>query len=151
MAEKKKIVCRVCGKLFVPCSHCQSTTDEFKWRNFACSLECAKKYVADTIAYRNTLNNKNKVKAKKEEVEVTDIKAVEPKTVATDSIKSDVKTEVKSYVKSDIKNDKVDTTNAVSKEKVANLNTNLGLNVFDDKDKSKGTTKKETFKEFKTV
>ena len=55
MSEKKKIPCRVCGKLFEPCSYCQSHADVFRWRNFACSRECATKYINDTITYRESL------------------------------------------------------------------------------------------------
>ncbi len=58
MAEKKKISCRVCGKLFEPCSYCQSNADVFRWRNFACSMGCAAKYIDDTIAYRELLKHK---------------------------------------------------------------------------------------------
>lgn len=54
MSEKKKIPCRVCGTLFEPCSYCQSHSDIFRWRNFACSRECAAKYINDTIAYRES-------------------------------------------------------------------------------------------------
>lgn len=74
MAEKKKIPCRVCGKLFEPCAYCQSHADVFRWRNFACSRECATKYINDTIAYRESLKNKeagtveNKVEIIAEEV-----------------------------------------------------------------------------------
>ena len=59
MAEKKKIPCRVCGKLFEPCAYCQSHANVFRWRNFACSRECATKYINDTIAYRESLKNKD--------------------------------------------------------------------------------------------
>jgi hypothetical protein len=52
MTEKKKIPCRVCGKLFEPCSYCQSHSDTFRWRNFACSLDCAKKYINEALSYR---------------------------------------------------------------------------------------------------
>ena len=55
MSEKKKIPCRVCGKLFEPCSYCQSHGEHFKWRNFACSRACAAKYISDTVAYRKSL------------------------------------------------------------------------------------------------
>lgn len=54
MANKKMIPCRVCGKLFEPCATCQEHNDMFRWRNFACSRECAEKYIAETIAYRNS-------------------------------------------------------------------------------------------------
>ena len=72
MAEKKKkIPCRVCGKLFTPCAYCQAHEDVFRWRNFACSRECALKYINDTIAYRESLDKKDAVESKvvvKEEV-----------------------------------------------------------------------------------
>lgn len=55
MAEKEKIPCRVCGKLFEPCATCQSDNSMFRWRNFACSRECAEKYISKTIAYRESL------------------------------------------------------------------------------------------------
>jgi len=55
MSEKKRIPCRVCGKLFEPCVTCQTYNDMFRWRNFACSRECAEKYIGETIAYRNSL------------------------------------------------------------------------------------------------
>lgn len=62
MKKKKKIPCRICGKLFEPCAYCQSHADIFRWRNFACSIECAKKYINDTNVYRESLKNKeNKI------------------------------------------------------------------------------------------
>ena len=63
MLEKKKIPCRVCGKLFKPCSTCQSDTNMFRWRNFACSTECAEKYVSETITYRESLKQTEKAKS----------------------------------------------------------------------------------------
>jgi hypothetical protein len=66
MVKPKMIPCRVCGKLFKPCGYCQSHSDIFRWRNFACSRECAGKYINETIAYRNsskedTNNNNNAI------------------------------------------------------------------------------------------
>ena len=58
MAETKKIPCRVCGKLFTPCAYCQTNADVFRWRNFACSIECAQKYIADTLEYRTASKSK---------------------------------------------------------------------------------------------
>lgn len=60
MSKKKQIPCRVCGKLFEPCSYCQSHADIFRWRNFACSRECAAKYINDTINYRESLKQDKK-------------------------------------------------------------------------------------------
>lgn len=58
MTEKRKIPCRVCGKLFTPCDYCQSHSDIFRWRNFACSRACAAKYINDTTAYRSALKSR---------------------------------------------------------------------------------------------
>lgn len=55
---KQKIPCRVCGKLFEPCAYCKAHEDVFRWRNFACSKECASKYIEDTVAYRESLKCK---------------------------------------------------------------------------------------------
>ncbi len=52
MAKKKMIPCRVCGKMFEPCAYCQAHSDVFRWRNFACSIGCAEKYINEAIAYR---------------------------------------------------------------------------------------------------
>lgn len=60
MTKQKMIPCRVCGKLFKPCGYCQSHSDTFRWRNFACSRECTEKYISETIAYRE-LQHKNNV------------------------------------------------------------------------------------------
>ena len=57
MSNTKKIACRVCGSLFEPCAYCQAHADVFRWRNFACSIKCATKYINDTIAYRESLHN----------------------------------------------------------------------------------------------
>lgn len=59
MSNKKMIPCRVCGKPFEPCAYCQSHTDVFRWRNFACSMSCATKYINDTIEYRKSMKNKD--------------------------------------------------------------------------------------------
>ena len=59
MADKKKIECRVCGKLFEPCSYCQTHADVFRWRNFACSKECAAKYADMATAYRESQRKKS--------------------------------------------------------------------------------------------
>lgn len=83
MSNKKKIPCRVCGKLFEPCSYCQSHADIFRWRNFACSRECAAKYINDTIAYRES--QKRQV-IKSETIETIEINS-KPSTEKSTSIK----------------------------------------------------------------
>ena len=85
MAEKKKIPCRICGKLFEPCAYCQSHADVFRWRNFACSRECATKYINDTIAYRESLKNK----------ETETIKEVAPVAPVTENVSVDKTTTIR--------------------------------------------------------
>lgn len=51
-SKNKTIACRVCGKDFKPCDYCQEHGDIYRWRNFACSKECAYKYFETTVAYR---------------------------------------------------------------------------------------------------
>ena len=87
MAETKKIPCRVCGKLFKPCAYCQSHADVFRWRNFACSRECATKYIDDTIAYRETLKNKDNEVSEKVDVVTEEISVKEPITTRKKNIK----------------------------------------------------------------
>ena len=87
MAETKKIPCRVCKKLFVPCVYCQSHSDVFRWRNFACSRECATKYIDDTIAYRESLKNKDNEVSEKVEVVSEEISVKEPITTRKKNIK----------------------------------------------------------------
>lgn len=87
MAETKKIPCRVCKKLFVPCAYCQSHADVFRWRNFACSRECATKYIDDTIAYRETLKNKDNEVSEKVDVVTEEISVKEPITTRKKNIK----------------------------------------------------------------
>lgn len=87
MAETKKIPCRVCKKLFVPCAYCQSHSDVFRWRNFACSRECATKYIYDTIAYRESLKNKDNEVSEKVEVVSEEISVKEPITTRKKNIK----------------------------------------------------------------
>lgn len=87
MAETKKIPCRVCKKLFVPCAYCQSHSDVFRWRNFACSRECATKYIDDTIAYRESLKNKDNEVSEKVEVVLEEISIKEPITTRKKNIK----------------------------------------------------------------
>ena len=78
MAKGNLLTCRVCGKQYKGCKSCEANQGVFHWRNFACSEECARKYINDTIAYREKQNKKTiKVerKVEKQTVETnTDIK-----------------------------------------------------------------------------
>lgn len=46
MSDKVQKPCKICGKMFTPCSDCANDNSMFRWRRVACSLECAKKYFA---------------------------------------------------------------------------------------------------------
>lgn len=72
MAKQKQIHCRVCGKLFTPCAYCVSHADTFRWRNFACSIECAKKYIKEALDYRESQKH-TATPGKETTVEVLDI------------------------------------------------------------------------------
>ena len=87
MEEKKKIPCRVCGKLFKPCAYCQSHADTFRWRNFACSIGCATKYINDAIAYRESSKNKEESIIEKVEEEIIDVAIDETTTTRKKSKK----------------------------------------------------------------
>lgn len=105
MANKKMIPCRVCGKLFEPCSTCQKHNDMFRWRNFACSRKCAEKYIAETIAYRNSSKgNKNNSVVNDVTVESNIV------TVTVDSQKEKSNTTKRKYNRKKSTND-VDTIN----------------------------------------
>lgn len=70
MSKKTLIPCRVCKKPFEPCAYCQSHANVFRWRNFACSKECATKYINDTITYRKSMKRKdNKMAERVKETE----------------------------------------------------------------------------------
>lgn len=65
MSHETLIKCRVCGKFYKPCLYCQSHTDVFRWKNFACSRECALKYINDTISYRQSLKDETSIKTER--------------------------------------------------------------------------------------
>lgn len=81
MTNKKMIPCRVCGKMFEPCSYCQSHVDVFRWRNFACSLECAKKYINKASAYREEQRKKRENIISDNEVIISDNTQIKKKSV----------------------------------------------------------------------
>lgn len=73
MTKQKMIPCRVCGKLFKPCGYCQSHSGTFRWRNFACSRECAGKYIGETITYREAIKNEKSNTVKVVETVIEDV------------------------------------------------------------------------------
>ena len=113
MAEnKKKIPCRVCGKLFEPCAYCQSHADVFRWRNFACSRECAAKYIDETIAYRESLKNKGNGMVESVDVSIeknaienpTATRRKTKKKISTETIENTVETETEIQTEAETEN-----------------------------------------------
>ena len=79
--SKKKIPCRVCGKEFEPCAYCQTHADVFRWRNFACSKECAVEYINAATAYRESLRNKENISFNVEPTTIEDVAEKQIETV----------------------------------------------------------------------
>lgn len=44
MANKVQKPCKICGKMFTPCTDCENDKTMFRWKRVACSPECAKEY-----------------------------------------------------------------------------------------------------------
>lgn len=58
MPNKVQKPCKICGKLFTPCSDCESDKTMFHWKRVACSPACAKEYFAKIEASRMKINYK---------------------------------------------------------------------------------------------
>lgn len=52
MRSKIQKPCRICGKLFTPCTDCENDKTMFRWKRIACSQKCAKEYFAKVEASR---------------------------------------------------------------------------------------------------
>lgn len=68
MANKIQKPCRVCGKMFTPCSNCENDKTIFHWRRVACSQECVKEYFSNIEKSR-----RNKTKSNSHCVETADV------------------------------------------------------------------------------
>ena len=53
MAYKVQKPCRMCGKMYTPCSDCESDKSAFHWRTVACSTKCAMEYFKKIEESRN--------------------------------------------------------------------------------------------------
>ena len=93
--QKRKRFLVVYAENFLNHAHIVSP---IRWRNFACSRECAAKYIDDTIAYRESLKNKetgtvkNKVETVAEEVSTEKTVATRKKTNKKTSVEVNVDT-----------------------------------------------------------
>ena len=53
MAYKVQKPCKVCGKLYTPCSDCERDKTAFHWRTVACSIQCGMEYFRRVEEARN--------------------------------------------------------------------------------------------------
>lgn len=53
MAKVQK-KCRICGKLYTPCSYCENDKMAFHYRTICCSRKCAQVYLERVLEARNT-------------------------------------------------------------------------------------------------
>lgn len=73
MAYKVKKTCRVCGKMYVPCTDCENDNTVFHWRTVACSYECGKKYFEKVLEERNKSTKMKSVSSAKKSVQTKKI------------------------------------------------------------------------------
>lgn len=57
MTYKVQKPCRICGKIYSPCSDCENDKHAFHWRTVACSKECAMEYFKKIEESRKPQNN----------------------------------------------------------------------------------------------
>ena len=69
MAYKVKKNCRVCGKLYTPCSVCEDDKSAFHWRTVACSEECGKEYLKRVMKARTNNASESDIKIQNEFVD----------------------------------------------------------------------------------
>lgn len=66
MSYKVQKPCRVCGKMYTPCSNCENDKSIFHWRAVACSIECGREYfkrIEESRMIDNTMAAENNVVA----------------------------------------------------------------------------------------
>jgi hypothetical protein len=81
MSYKVQKPCRVCGKLYTPCSDCENDKEIFRWRTVACSYECGQEYLKRVLEARSDkkdvkLHSSSENKANKKDEKKTDNKSV---------------------------------------------------------------------------
>lgn len=76
------ITCRVCGKQYKACNSVRKGSTVFNWREFACSPECGKKYLAQI---ENTRSKKTEPKFKHKGVRVQTVDLAKTEVVAETS------------------------------------------------------------------
>ena len=105
--NKKMLKCRVCGKMYEACAYCDEHRDVFRWRNFACSLPCAKKYMRDTIEYRKKQHESaNKVETVKQEKVTAPVLSEVKKEQETPTPKKKYRSHIDETTNHEVANDK---------------------------------------------
>lgn len=94
MPYKVQKPCKVCGKLYTPCSDCERDKYAFHWRTVACSLECGKTYFKMVEEAR-----KPKVEEKVDEVKEIISESIEPIVKENIEVVNDEIVTKKSYKK----------------------------------------------------
>ena len=75
MSYKVQKPCKVCGKLYTPCSDCEQDNKTFRWRTVACSASCGMEYFRLVEEARKPKVEEKVIEAKEvvsEEIETVD-------------------------------------------------------------------------------
>lgn len=95
--SKKKIPCKVCGKMFEPC--CMQYvpgSNALNWRSFACSPKCAEEYVQRAIAYREKARKEREfAEAEEQQSEEVPTEQLEESVETTAEIETETETKKK--------------------------------------------------------
>ena len=75
MPYKVQKPCKVCGKLYTPCSDCERDRTAFHWRTVACSVKCG-------MEYFRMVEEARKPKVEEKVIEVKEIVSEEIETVS---------------------------------------------------------------------
>lgn len=78
MPYKVQKPCKVCGKLYTPCSDCERDKTAFHWRTVACSVQCG-------MEYFRMVEEARKPKVEEKEIEVKEIVSEEIETISEEN------------------------------------------------------------------
>lgn len=97
MAYKVQKPCKVCGKLYTPCSDCERDKTTFHWRTVACSVKCG-------MEYFKLVEEARKPNVEKKVIEVKETVSEDIETVSVENAETvEEVIEKKSYKKKSIK------------------------------------------------
>lgn len=78
MPYKVQKPCKVCGKLYTPCSDCERDKTAFHWRTVACSIKCG-------MEYFRLVEEARKPKVEKKIIEVKEVVSEEIETISEEN------------------------------------------------------------------